>query len=103
MAVSRSKPELKELLPPNQIHQDKKYPAEKEYGAKSQLYIGLCYEKMGRQEAQKAFQKVIDNYPEQTEAVKLANKKLSFLLSAKTIIREEDKEFSIRQVWAGRG
>ena len=25
----------------------KKYPKEREYAAKSQLYIGLCYEKLG--------------------------------------------------------
>ncbi|TET23633.1 MAG: tetratricopeptide repeat protein, partial [Candidatus Aminicenantes bacterium] len=43
----------------------KKYPDEREYAAKSQLYIGLCYEKLGLKEAQKAFQKVVDNYPDQ--------------------------------------
>ncbi|GAH84167.1 unnamed protein product, partial [marine sediment metagenome] len=33
--------------------------------AKAQLRIGICYEKLGMKEAQKAFQKVIDNYPGQ--------------------------------------
>jgi Tol biopolymer transport system component len=69
--------------------------------ANALLHIGLCYEKMGNQEAQKAYQKVIDSYPEQTEIVKLANEKLSLILRAKTIIRDEDKEFNIRKVWAG--
>ena len=78
-----------------------KYSDEREYAAKSQLYIGLCYEKLGLKEAQKAYQKVVDTYPEQTEAVKLANEKLSILLRAEAVIRKEDKEFSIRQVWAG--
>ena len=50
----------------------KKYPDETEYAAKSQLYIGLCYEKLGLKEAQKAFQKVVDNYPDQTVAVNVA-------------------------------
>ncbi|MFQ5722570.1 MAG: tetratricopeptide repeat protein, partial [Candidatus Aminicenantales bacterium] len=36
----------------------KKYPHERSYAAKSQLYIGLCYEKLGVKEAQKAYQKV---------------------------------------------
>ena len=51
--------------------------------AKAQLHIGLCYEKLGLKEAQKAFQNVIDNYPEQSESVKAAQEKLSLLLKAK--------------------
>jgi len=70
-----------------------KYPEEREYAAKSQLYIGLCYEKLGVKEAQKAYRKVVDNYPEQTEAVKLANEKLSLLLRAEALAGKEDKEF----------
>jgi Tol biopolymer transport system component len=75
-----------------------KYPGEREYAAKSQLYIGLCYEKLGLKEAQKAYLKVIDSYPEQTEAVKLANEKLSLLLRAEAVVGKENKEFSIRKV-----
>jgi Tol biopolymer transport system component len=73
----------------------KKYPDEREYAAKSQLYIGLCYEKLGMKEAQKAFQKVIDNYPSQTETVKVAKEKLSILIRAQTVIKKGDKEFKI--------
>ena len=79
----------------------KKYPKEREYAAKSQLYIGLCYEKLGVREAQKAYRKVVDNYPEQTEAVKLANEKLGLLLKAEAIVGKEDKEFRIRRVKEG--
>jgi len=78
-----------------------KYPDEREYAAKSQLYIGLCYEKLGLKEAQKAYQKVIDSYPEQIEAVKVAKEKLSILLRAQAVVEKGDKEFKIRQVWAG--
>jgi len=76
------------------------YPSEKEYAAKAQYHIGLCYEKLGLKEAQKAYRKVLDNYPEQTEAVKLANEKLSLLLRAETVIRKNDKVFNLQQVWA---
>ncbi len=55
----------------------KKYPDEREYAAKSQLYIGLCYEKLGLREAQKAFQKVVDNYPDQQQEVAVAKEKLA--------------------------
>ena len=76
----------------------KKYPKEREYAAKSQLYIGLCYEKLGVKEAQKAYQKVVSSYPEQTESVKLANEKLSLLMKAEASAGKEDKELSIRRV-----
>jgi Tol biopolymer transport system component len=61
----------------------------------------MCYEKLGLNQAQKAYQKVVDNFPEQTEEVKVANEKLSLLLRTETVIRKEDKEFNIRKVWAG--
>ncbi|GAH60379.1 unnamed protein product, partial [marine sediment metagenome] len=79
-----------------------KYPDEREYAAKSQLYIGLCYEKLGLKEAkqaQKAFQKVIDNYPGQVEAVKVAKEKLSFILKAQAGLDKGDRQFRMRKLW----
>ena len=35
------------------------YPDEREYAANAQFHIGLCYEKLGNQEAMKAYQEVI--------------------------------------------
>ncbi|MEI6048973.1 MAG: tetratricopeptide repeat protein [Bacteroidota bacterium] len=70
----------------------KRYPKEREFAAKSQLYIGLCYEKLGVKEAQRAYRKVVDKYPEQTEEVKLANEKLSLLLRAEATAGKQDKE-----------
>ena len=43
----------------------KQFPENREIAAKAQLHIGLCYEKLGLQEAPKAFQKVLDDFPEQ--------------------------------------
>ncbi|MCK4430207.1 MAG: PD40 domain-containing protein, partial [Candidatus Aminicenantes bacterium] len=63
----------------------KKYPDEREYAAKSQLYIGLCYEKLGLKQAkyaQKAFQKVLDNYPERQEEVAIAKERIAALSKA---------------------
>ena len=79
----------------------KQFPENREVAAMAQLHIALCYEKLGLKEAQKAYQKVIDNFPEQTEAVKVAKEKLSILLRAQALIEKGDKEFKIRQVWAG--
>jgi Tol biopolymer transport system component len=69
----------------------KKYPKEREYAAKSQLYIGICYEKLGVKEAQIAYHKVVNTYPEQTEAVKQANEKLSLLLRAEANSQKSNK------------
>jgi Tol biopolymer transport system component len=68
--------------------------------AKAQLRIGFCYEKLGLSEAQKAFQKVVDNYPSQTETVKVAKEKLSILVKAKSVVEKGELEFGIRPVWS---
>ena len=47
--------------------------------ARAQLRIGVCYEKLGMQEARKAFQKVIENYPQQLAEVKEAKERISRL------------------------
>jgi Tol biopolymer transport system component len=85
------------------IYQDllKRFPASREIAAKAQLHIGLCYEKLGTAEAEKAFQKVIDNYPEQSEAVREAREKLSLLLRSRAAARAGAAEFSTRRIWSG--
>lgn len=75
---------------------------DKALAAKAQLRIGYCYEKLGLQEANKAFQLVIDNYPGQEQAVKEAREKLAILLRAQAVIKEEDKGITIRKLWSGR-
>jgi Tol biopolymer transport system component len=59
----------------------KKYPKEREYAAKSQLYIGLCYEKLGVAEARKAFERVVREYADQSETVAQARVRLAVLSS----------------------
>jgi len=41
----------------------------KTIAAKALYHIGLCYEKLGNQEAQKAYQRLIDEYPGQIQEV----------------------------------
>ncbi|MCJ7645112.1 MAG: tetratricopeptide repeat protein [Candidatus Aminicenantes bacterium] len=81
----------------------KRFPDNREIAAMAQLHIGLCHEKLGTKEAEKAFQKVIDNYPEQGEAVREAKEKLSLLFRSSALIKTGDAEFNLRQVWAGSG
>jgi len=88
-----------------EIYQDllKRFPDNREIAAMAQLHIGLCHEKLGTKEAEKAFQKVIDNYPEQSEAVREAKEKLSLLLASRALMKTGAAEFSLRQVWSGPG
>lgn len=78
------------------------FPENRKIAAKAQLQIGICYEKMGLKQAQKAFQEVIDKYPEQTEAVQTAQEKLSLLIRAEDVVEKRIKEFRTRQVWKGK-
>jgi len=82
------------------IFQDilKRFPDSREAAAKAQLHIGLCYEKLGTAEAEKAFQKVIDNYPEQSGAVMEAKEKLSALLRARRTAESGDEGLRIRKL-----
>jgi len=66
--------------------------------AQAQLHIGLCYEKLGLTKAQEAYQKVIDHYPKQAEAVKAAKEKLALLQKALAAIEKGDREFKITKI-----
>ncbi len=48
-------------------------------GAKAQLHIGLCYEKLGLTEAQQAYRRVIADYPDHTDEVAVARERLNSL------------------------
>jgi len=78
------------------------YGGNRAIAAKAQLHIGLCYEKLGLKEALKAYQHVIDKYPEQTQCVKTAQEKLLLLLKAKDVVGKKKEEFQALQVWTGR-
>ena len=81
----------------------KQFPDNREVAAKAQLHIGLCYEKLGTTEAEKAFQQVIDNYPEQSGAVREARDKLALLLKARSDEKGAgpEKTLNVRMIWSG--
>ena len=62
----------------NQIVEDKK--AELSLQAKALLRVGLCYEKLGKDEATKAYEKLVKDYPGQKSEVKIARERLSRLI-----------------------
>jgi Tol biopolymer transport system component len=96
--VEEGQGDLKKAI---ELYQDivKRFPESREVGAKALLHIGICYEKLGLKEAEKAFQRVIHDFPEQKEAVTLAREKLSHLPAAKAALEKSEGEIRIRKVW----
>jgi len=72
-----------------------KYPKEREYGAKALLHIGLCYEKLGLQEAQQAYRRVIDDYHEHLDEVAVARDRLASLERA---LAEMNRQPTFRKI-----
>ena len=66
--------------------------------AKAQLRIGICYEKLGRIEAQQAYEKVLKNYANQKETADEARRRLSILL--KPLSEKASEDLFVRRVWS---
>jgi len=60
-------------------------PENKQIAAKALLHQGMCYEKLGNQEAVKKYQRVVDNYPGQKNEVALAKERLNRLLALQDV------------------
>jgi len=56
------------------------FPDNRPVAAKAYFRMGMCYEKLGLQEAQKAYENVVNNYPDQSSEVALAKERLSRLI-----------------------
>jgi len=90
------------------LYQDivKRFPESREVAAKALLHIGMCHEKLGSQEALKAYQRLIADYPGQKEEVALAKERLAGLVKIaapaprKPLFRKIRTPFSIPQ-WSG--
>jgi Tol biopolymer transport system component len=66
--------------------------------AKALLQIGRCYERLGKDEARKAYERLVRDYADQSEQAKLARARLTAL--SKTADANRELTFSTRQVWA---
>ena len=76
-----------------------KYPENNPVAAKAYFHMGMCYEKLGKKEAKKAYNKVIRDYAEQEEVVLQAKTRLYALVQ--TTDRMPVKGMSMRKVWEG--
>ena len=79
----------------------KTYPSEKEYVAKSLLYQGMCYEKLGNQEAVKKYQRLVNNFPEQENEVTIARERLSKLILVPEETEALPKTTTLQKVISG--
>src|SRR5512137_2168329 len=57
------------------------YPQRRDVAARAIFQIGQCYEKLGKEEAQKAYQQIIKDYADQPKIVADARARLSWLAS----------------------
>ncbi len=75
------------------------YPDNRPIAAQAYIHMGRCYEKLGKQDAQKAYNMVILDYADQEEMVKEAKARLAILYP--TVLTEVRKEMTVRKVWEG--
>jgi Tol biopolymer transport system component len=78
----------------------KDFPGDRDVRARSQLHIGLCYEKLGLKEAKQAYQKVIADYPDQNNVVTEARSRLAAL--RRYAGDPMPRSMTVRKVWEGR-
>jgi Tol biopolymer transport system component len=74
------------------------YPNDRKTASQSQLQIGLCYEKLGNTEAEKAFRKVLEKYADQPDAVQAAKSRLSLLSGAAISASAKSTGLVLRQL-----
>jgi Tol biopolymer transport system component len=60
----------------------KRFPSERAVAAKALLHIGICYEKLGKTEARNAYNRLLQDYSDQTQPAKEARSRLAQLEAA---------------------
>jgi Tol biopolymer transport system component len=75
------------------------YPGNRSVAAKTQLHIGLCYEKLGNAEARKAFESVVRDYADQADVAAEARTRLAALAGAAGA--SGSSTLAVRRVWSG--
>jgi Tol biopolymer transport system component len=75
------------------------YAPEKQLVAKSLLHLGKCYEKLGKSEARKAYERVVREFADQAEVAAEAQARLSVL--ARGAAGDHVKSMTARRIWAG--
>jgi Tol biopolymer transport system component len=74
------------------------YPGIRKVSAEAYYHLGMCYEKLGRQDAMKAYREVISKYGEQKDIVAKARERLA-RMEQQVTEPEESEGIKIRQIW----
>ena len=72
--------------------------ADRSLRAKALLHIGICYEKLGQENAKRIYRKLITDFADQEAIVAIGREKLSFLEAVEEAPGSD--ELIIRQVWS---
>jgi Tol biopolymer transport system component len=75
------------------------FPENRPIAARAYLHMGRCYEKLGKKDAQKAYNMVIHDYADQDEMVKEAKARLAVLGQSGSPV--QNKGLMVRKVWDG--
>ncbi len=74
----------------------REFGSDRSLAADALVHIGQCYEKLGKSEAQRAYERVVRDYADQPEPVKVARARLAAL------VKTEHAELTVRKIWSGR-
>lgn len=77
------------------------YSSNRAVVAKALVQMGQCYEKLGQSEARKAYERVLLEYADQTQAVSTARSRLSVLDQTESAAKTSEG-VTVRLVWKGR-
>jgi Tol biopolymer transport system component len=75
-----------------------KYGSDRAVAAKAWLEMGQCYEKLGKEEARKAYERVLRDYADQSEAAAKARARLTALAGNGA---SRSSEMATRRIWVG--
>lgn len=78
-----------------------KFPKEKATAAKALLNIGRCYEKLGKNEATKAYERILKEFKDQPQIVAEARTRLATLKQSTEEVMHQS-QITNRQIWAGK-
>jgi Tol biopolymer transport system component len=71
------------------------FPGNRPLAAQAQFRIGMCYEKLGRREAQKAYEEVLAKYADQPEFAVKARERLAAIQSASAAVPPAGRDTSL--------
>lgn len=74
----------------------KEFAADRTLAAKALVQIGLCYEKLGRDEARKAYERLLRDFADQKDEAARARSRLAALVRPAA----DEKSLAARRVWA---